>query len=111
MVLRVKEVRYRYSKIDRTRSEEVMIEQLLPIHEGYLDFVGTRDKYPYSDLIFVKDIKEDEITLIMLNKNERLRELIHLKLNNEEIFYHKGPRGIPYGYNYHLTLEDDIYEK
>ena len=111
MHLKVIEIKYRYSKIDGKRSEEVTKEETLPLHEGYLDFNGVRENYPYNELIYVKEIKENEIVLIMLNKNERLRELIRLKLNTEEVFYHKGPRGIPYGYLYHLILEDDNYEK
>ena len=111
MVLRVKEIKYRFSKIDGTRSEEVVAEQVLPIHIGYLEFVGKRENYPYSDLIYVHEIKEDEVSLIMLNKNERLREMIRLVLNEEEIFHHKGPRGLPYGYNYSLTLEESNDEK
>lgn len=111
MVLRVKEIRYRFSKIDGSREELVLSEHSLPLHEGYLDFNGGRENYPYSDLIFVREIKEDEVIITMLNKNERLRETFHLKLNEEEIFHHKGPRGHPYGYNYHLVLEGEENEK
>ena len=111
MVLRVKEIKYRFSKIDGTRSEEITAEQALPLHLGYLEFVGARENYPYSNLIYVRQIKKDEVSLIMLNKNERLREMIRLKLNEEEIFHHKGPRGLPYGYNYSLMLEEMSDEK
>ena len=111
MVLRVKEIKFRYSKINGLRSEEVIAEQVLFLHLGYLMFNGGRENYPYADLIYVKEIKEDEISLIMLNKNERLREMVRLRLNEEEIFYHKGPRGLSFGYNYSLTLEEDEDEK
>lgn len=111
MILRIKEIRFRLSKIDGTRTEEVLVEQLLPLHLGFLEFIGKRENYPYSELIYVKDIREDEITLIMLKENERLRETFHLELNEETIFYHKGPRGLPYGYNYSLSLEEKDGEK
>ena len=36
-------------------------------------------------LNFFREIKEDEVIITMLNKNERLWETFHLNLNEEEV--------------------------
>ena len=108
MLLRIKEYRTDISKLHNTRKKTLVSEEVISICEGYLGYTGARENYPYENLIFVKEIKDNEATIIMLNENERLREELTLKLNEEVVFTHKGPRGLPFSYSYYMTLEESV---
>ena len=110
MLLRVKEYRFEINRLSKTRTQTLTKEEVLEVKLGYLPFKGIRDNFPYESLIYIKNIREDEITLIMLNVNEVIRKEITIHLNEEKSFRHVGPRGLPFGYYYLLKLEENLNE-
>lgn len=110
MRLRVKEYRFEINRVSNTRTHSLTKEDVLVIELGYLPFQGIRDNFPYEKLIYVREVKEDEITLVMFNESQTIRKEIALHLNEETTFHHKGPRGLPFGYYYVLKLEEELDE-
>ena len=110
MLLRVKEYRFEVNRLSNTRTQTLTKEEVLEVKLGYLPFQGLKDNFPYGTLIYIKEIKEDEITLIIFKENEVIKKEMTVRLNEEETFRQKGPRGLPFGYYYKLKLEENLDE-
>ena len=110
MQLRVKEFRFEISRLSKKRTQTLTKEEVLEVRLGYLPFNGVRDDFPYETIIYIQEIKEDMVTLVMFNESKVIRKEITLHINEETTYQHKGPRGLPFGYYYQIKLEENLNE-
>ena len=111
MRLRIREFKYEVCLNKKSRTSYMTKEEYFPIQLGYIEFKGIREKFPYDKFISINEIRENEVIVSVYNESEVLKETFTLTYGEEKICFHKGPKGLPYGYNYHLLLEERDYEK